>query len=231
MEAKGAVNMATVLIAAPENAFRGAVEAALEREFQIVTCGCFEDAARLIWQHQPQALLLDLQMRDALYLLEHLGGLLPQVVITVSDCYCPETARNLPRLGVSYHLLRSGGDAARCHLHAFLDQQDIPHSPQQITAMHLNTLGFSPSGGYEDLRLGAPLFAQDPTMPMNKVFYPAVANLRGRANWQQVEKAIRDAKQAAYRNRDDAVWQRYFPDTSRCPRNREFIARIAEFLR
>ena len=224
--------MATVLIAAPESPFRGAVEAALEREFQIVTCSCFEDAARLIWQHQPQALLLDLQMRDALYLLEHLEGLLPPVIITVSDRCLPETARKLPELGVSYHLPRTcSGDAAGCHIHAFLEQPEFSRSPQQIAAMHLQILGFSPSGGFQDLRLGAPLFAQDPTMPMGKVFYPAVAALRGRANWQQVEKAIRDAKAAAYRHRDDEIWQRYFPDTSRCPRNREFIARIAEFLK
>ena len=96
--------------------------------------------------------------------------------------------------------------------------------------MHLQILGFPPCGGFHDLRLGIPLFAQDTSMPMGKAFYPAVAALRGRENWQQVEKAIRDAKRIAYGCRDDALWRRYFPDTSRCPRNREFIARLAEFL-
>ena len=179
-----------------------------------------------------RALLLDLQLPDALYLLEHLEGLLPPVILTVSDRYSPEGVRKLPELGVTFSLPRScGGNAVRCHFHAFLNQLEEAASPQQITAMHLTILGFSPSGGFQDLRLGTPLFAQDPTMPMNKVFYPAVAALRGRKTWQQVEKAIRDAKIVAYRNRDDAIWQRYFPDTSRCPRNREFIARIAEFLK
>lgn len=224
--------MTTVLIAAPAGNYRSGMEQALAMDFSVAHCGCMEEAALYLWQYQPQALLLDLQMRDALYLLEHLEGLLPPVILTVSDRDCPETARKLPELGVTFSLPRScGGNAVRCHLHAFLDQLEEAASPQKITAMHLQILGFSPSGGFQDLRLGAPLFAQDPTMPMNKVFYPAVAALRGRANWQQVEKAIRDAKKTAYRNRDDAIWQRYFPDTSRCPRNREFIARLAEFLR
>lgn len=224
--------MTTVLIAAPAGNYRSGMEQTLAADFRVVLCGCMEEAVRCLWQYQPQALLLDLQMRDALYLLEHLEGLLPPVILTVSDCCPPETARKLPELGVSYHLLRTcSADAVRCHLHAFLDQPEFSRSPQQITATHLQILGFSPSGGFQDLRLGAPLFAQDPTIPMNKVFYPAVAELRGRGNWQQVEKAIRDAKRIAYRNRDDAIWRRYFPDTSRCPRNREFIARIAEFLK
>ena len=224
--------MATVLIAAPAGNFRSGMKTALAADFNVLACDCMEDAAQYLWQYQPQALLLDLQLPDALYLLEHLEGLLPPVILTVSDRYSPEAVRKLPELGVSYFLLRScSSDAARCHFHAFLDQPEISRSPQQITAMHLQILGFSPSGGFQDLRLGAPLFAQDPTMPMNKVFYPAVAALRGRKTWQQVEKAIRDAKIVAYRNRDDAIWQRYFPDTSRCPRNREFIARIAEFLK
>jgi len=45
-----------------------------------------------------------------------------------------------------------------------------------------------------------------------------------------VEKAIRAAKEAAYENRNDTVWKEYFPDTSECPKNRDFIARLAEFV-
>jgi len=221
----------TVLIAGPGSAFHRSVEKALEEDCQTVFCSCAEDAARLIWQHQPNALLLDLSMPDALYLLEHLQGLLPQVIVTVSTGYSAALARRLEELGVSYCLLRSCNPhiAAR-HILSFLGQHQNLRTHQDIIAMHLQILGFPPCGGFHDLRLGIPLFAQDTSMPMGKAFYPAVAALRGRENWQQVEKAIRDAKRIAYGCRDDALWRRYFPDTSRCPRNREFIARLAEFL-
>ena len=224
--------MTTVLIAMPESAFRHAVEAALEQDFQTVSCGCAEDAARLTWQHQPHALLLDLSLTDALYLLEHLHGLLPPVIVTVSTDYPAGLPRRLEDLGVSYCLLRScNPQIAARHIRVFLEQRQNLLTPQDIIAMHLQLLGLPPCGGFHDLRLGVPLFAQDTSMPMGKVFYPAVASLRGRETWQQVEKAIRDAKRIAYNRRDDTVWRRYFPDTSRCPRNREFIARLAEFLK
>ena len=46
----------------------------------------------------------------------------------------------------------------------------------------------------------------------------------------KVEKAIRDIKEYAYKHRNDAVWQEYFPGYSRCPTNKEFICCLAEYL-
>ena len=103
-------------------------------------------------------------------------------------------------------------------------------TPQNIVSTHLRILGVPHQGGFDDLRVGTPLFAQAPDMSMTKEFYPAVAKLRGRENWQQVEKAIRAVKETAYANRNDAIWKEYFPDTSQCPKNKDFIARLAEFV-
>jgi len=225
--------MKTVLIVEPSNTFRQALETLLQDHYRMYACSRCEEAARLLWTYQPEGLLIDLQGTDGMYLLENLQGLLPPVTLTLAPKYPPALAQKLLGFGVRYCMrCDCGAEVAACHVRYFLEHGAAPEvtDKQEIVAMHLQTLGIPYGGGFEDLRVGTPLFAQSPQIRMGKEFYPAVAALRGRENWQQVEKAIRDAKAHAYQNRSDTVWQVYFPDTTRCPRNREFIARLAEFL-
>ena len=57
--------------------------------------------------------------------------------------------------------------------------QSSPTAQDTVSA-HLRILGVPPQGGFDDLRVGTPLFAQAPDMSMTKEFYPAVAKLRGK---------------------------------------------------
>lgn len=222
--------METVLILAPEGAQRSALEGALGAHFRVRAAASCEEGAALLWAAQPAALVIALDP-EGLYFLEGLQGLLPEVVMALGEDLPPALAQRLHDLGVCYCLKWGcGADVAAAHLRGFLGQRVQRPDAQEQTAAHLRRLGVPPGGGFEDLRVGAPLFRQDVNGRMGKEFYPAVAALRGRENWRQVEKAIRDARQYAYRHRNEAVWRLYFPDTSRCPRNREFIARLAELL-
>lgn len=79
------------------------------------------------------------------------------------------------------------------------------------------------------------LFSEDPQQRITKEIYPLVARrcgLPGRAG--QVERGMRTVIDAAWKNRDDEIWKRYFPVASdgkiKRPSNAEFISRIAEAL-
>ena len=227
--------MQSILIVEPFEAFRTELETALRKDLLVYSCTNGEEGMRLLRQHQPDGLFLNMRLTDmdGLYFLQQSKFFLPPVMLTIAPSYTPYTEQHLLDLGVAYLLLESCPvRAAARHMRFFLENMHIrvPATAQETIANHLRILGVPHQSGFDDLRVGTPLFAQAPEQSMTKEFYPAVATMRGRDNWQQVEKAIRTAKLAAYRNRNDAVWKEYFPDTSECPTNKDFIARLAEFI-
>lgn len=227
--------MQSVLIVEPFDVFRTDLENTLKKDLLVYSCGTGEEAARLLQAHRPDCLFLNMRLPDVdgLYFLQKMISYRPPVVLTIAPSYTPFVEQHLVDLNVA-HLLTSCCPvrAAAYHIRFFLDHAHVrvPATAQEIVANHLRILGVPHQSGFDDLRIGTPLFAQAPGQSMTKEFYPAVADLRGRDNWKQVEKAIRTVKLAAYRNRNDAVWKEYFPDTSECPTNKDFIARLAEFV-
>ena len=227
--------MKTILIIEPSDFFRSELEKELQKDYQVYTCADGETGMQLLKEHRPHGLFLNLRLRgmDGLYFLMHMDTYRPAVILTIASAYDPCVEQRLLDLGVNYPLLTGCTvRSAAFHMRDFLENADVcvPVTKQETVSIHLRILGVPRHGGFEDLRVGTPLFAQDPEQSMTKEFYPAVAALRGRANWQQVEKAIRSAKEAAYKNRNDVIWKEYFSDTSECPKNRDFIARLAEFV-
>ena len=227
--------MKSILIVEPSDMIRTDLEAQLRTDHRVYACASAEEAEDLLMGCQPEGLLINLRLpgMDGLYFLEQHEQYLPSVIITLAAAYSPQLEQRLADLGVSHMLVTCCPlRTVAHHMRSFLAYSHIrvPASRQDTVSAHLRILGISHHGGFDDLRVGTPLFAQDPSMSMTKEFYPAVATLRGRENWQQVEKAIRAAKEAAYENRNDAIWKEYFPDTSHCPKNKAFIARLAEFI-
>ena len=51
---------------------------------------------------------------------------------------------------------------------------------------------------------------------------------------KQVEQAIRSAIKKAWKNRDDLIWQCYFPlgsaGRTECPSNRDFLFAVVDFV-
>lgn len=227
--------MKSVLIVEPSHLLRTALEVELQKDYCVYTCENAGEAEFLLRIHRPEGLFLNLRLAgmDGIYFLELTRDCCPATILTIAPAYSPQAEQRLLDLGVAY-LLRSGCPvpAIAHHMREFMelaDRQARPN-PQDTVSTHLRILGVPHQGGFDDLRIGTPLFAQAPDMSMTKEFYPAVAKLRGRENWKQVEKAIRTVKEVAYENRNDAVWKEYFPDTSHCPRNKDFIAKLAEFV-
>ncbi|MBR4291381.1 MAG: response regulator [Oscillospiraceae bacterium] len=227
--------MKTILIIEPSDPFRTGLETDLQKDCRVYSCADAETGMQLLQECRPDGLFINLRLQgmDGLYFLEHMDAHHPTVIITLAAAYSPCIEQRLLDLGVAYPLMTGCSvRTAAHHMRRLLEREDsrILPSKQDTVSTHLRILGVPRNGGFDDLRVGTPIFAQDPGMSMTKEFYPAVAELRGRDNWQQVEKAIRSAKEAAYKNRNDVVWKEYFSDTSECPKNRDFIARLAEFV-
>lgn len=227
--------MKTIVIIEPSDFFRSELEKDLQKDYLVYSCADGEEGLQLIHTHHPDGLFINLRLRgfDGLYVLEHMEPHRPAVITTHATTYSPAVEQKLLDLRVDFPFVTGCAVRSVAHrLRDFMEHTDarVPVTKQETVSTHLRILGVPRQGGFDDLRVGTPLFAQDPEQSMTKEFYPAVAALRGRSNWKQVEKSIRAAKEAAYENRNDAVWKEYFPDTSRCPTNKSFIARLAEFV-
>lgn len=227
--------MQKILIVEPCDIIRAELENELKKDYCLYSCAGAADGMHLLQTVSPDGLFINLRLEgmDGLFFLEEMIDFLPPVIITLAPGYSPQAEQRLLDLGVTYPLLSSVPvRAAARHMRSFLERAGIrvPVTAQETVMTHLRILGVPRQGGFDDLRIGAALFAQDPNMSMTKEFYPAVATIRGRGNWKQVEKAIRSAKESAYAHRNDDVWKQYFSDTSQCPTNKSFIARLAEFV-
>lgn len=85
------------------------------------------------------------------------------------------------------------------------------------------------SVGYRCLVDAVEMYYADPEQSLTKEVYPAVGRCTGQGNGIRVEKNVRDAITAAWREHDPEVWAGYFPKNQK-PTNGQFISRIAEML-
>ena len=83
--------------------------------------------------------------------------------------------------------------------------------------------------GFRFLKIGIPLYAQDPQQRICKELYAGIAGICGAGNWNQVERSIRSAIDAAWQIRSDA-WGKYFPGAETPPTGKTFISRLAQVL-
>jgi len=227
--------MQSVLIVEPSDVLRNELIIELQKHYHVYSCAHSSEGLSLISAHHPDGLILNLLPYgiDGIYFLECMEEQ-PKVILTLSAVYTPHALQRLMDLGVAYSLtIGCPVRAIAHHMRYFMEHvsEAVPPSAQEIAAEHLHKLNLPRWGGYDDLRVAIPLFSQDPKQSMVKELYPAVAVLRNRDNWRQVEKAIRHVKEYAYEHRDDSIWREYFADTSRCPTSKEFIARLAEFIK
>ena len=88
------------------------------------------------------------------------------------------------------------------------------------TPMHLS--------GYRCLCVAISSFAQDISQSMCNELYPTVAKKLGYMDWRAVEFAIRRTILCAWKHRDPEKWEAYFPDITKAPTNKCFIANLAQ---
>ena len=85
--------------------------------------------------------------------------------------------------------------------------------------------------GYRQLLFLIPCYALDHSQSLTKELYPHAARHFGYSSWQPVERTVRIAIMDAWNQRDDKIWNKYFPGIATPPSNKQFIATIAEEIK
>lgn len=218
------------LIADTEEEFREALARALSPGFRVLCCARGDEAAALLESEKPDLLILDLSLPglEGLSLLEQLPQRPPVLVVT--DLISPYVHNTLIRLGVAYAMRKP------CSVQTVADRAfDLLHSQSDPNAAPLGvllvSLGFS-SGrhGFQHLLTGIPLLAENRNQQLSKELYDTIAELDN-SSAGAVEKAIREAIRDAWASGCRTEWSRCFPGMNRCPRNKEFLFRIADLIR
>jgi len=226
--------MQRLLIADGSELFACALQDALGSAFEIQICtdGC--DTLALLEEYQPDVLVLDFHLprKDGITILRQ-ATYRPAIILGLANYISPYLCQMAAALNIT-HLMNSPTveAVAAC-------VQDLicrPVSPTEtelvdLVRFYLQILKFRTKlRGYDQLCAGLPMYIADPHIPLNKVLYPAIAQITGSTSGDAVEHSIRHAIENAWKRREHAVWSRYFPVDANghipCPSNGEFMDAI-----
>ena len=220
-----------VLIADPSEEFREALALALSPQFQVLTCARGDEVTALLASTQPELLILELSLPglDGISLLEQLPEHPPVLVVT--DLINDYVYRALLRLGVAYAIRKP------CPIQSVADRAlDLVRParmsrPPEGLQEALIRLGL-PCGrhGFQHLLTGLPILARKRNQQLSKELYDTIAVL-DHSTPAAVEKAIREVIRDGWSTGDRREWNRIFPGLKRCPRNKDFLFRLADLLR
>lgn len=227
--------MRKLLIAIDDDVLQRALTAQLRREYDITVCADGGTAADLLRSLRPDALILELMLpvKDGLYILEECSDVLPSAIMCVCD-FCNEyIAQTATDLGVDFIFRRPCQPRAvavrLAHLMNFLPAPDH-RDWQNLTGEILLKFQFTPKhDGFRFLKVGIPLYAQDPQQRICKELYVSIASICGAGSWSQVERSIRSAIDAAWHTGSDA-WKVHFPDAQAPPTGKTLISRLSQLL-
>ncbi len=229
-----------LLIADSTQEFCIALESVLQDTFHIKIAHSATEAMALLDSFAPQVLVLDVTLagQDGIAVLEYAAqhGHKPKTLATTlfrSDYIFAK----LTELGVSYVLMKP------CDLKIAAERvreiaQDWSILPARNDAQRLSeillALGLMPKhNGYHYLTTAVAIYTADRTQSLTKELYAAVGAVYG-VGWQQVERSIRTALEAAWERRDEGIWCRWFPAGAirmgKRPTNGQVICCLAECL-
>ena len=232
-----------LLIADSGEDFRLALSQALQGAYYVRSCGNGKEALELLRSFRPDVLVLDpmIPELDGISMLESAAaaGIRPMVLVTTAfiNSYLTDSAE---RLGIGYIMRKPCDIPATVARIADLSQRLQPPAltlpdPRNNVSNLLLALGIPTKlRGYNYLREAILLMAKEPGQSITKELYPKVAALC-HCEAKHVERSSRSAIQAAWQNRDERIWQLYFPPgadhTIPRPSNGSFITRLADSLR
>lgn len=204
----------------------------LQKDFEVLLCHDAVTAGIRMEEH-PDAMILQLELAgtDGLTFLEQLTWR-PAVILVIGAVFTPYVAQKIYDLNIGYTLrFPVSFLAVTNRIRDMLKDREYRHMDHQSTAAsHLRVLGISPDkGGGKHLRVGIPLYAQNPEQKVTQELYPAIACCCGTSSGI-VEHSIRNTIHAAWKQRNAEDWKEYFPGRSRCPGNKVFISTLAEKL-
>ena len=225
----------TILIADDNDDFRVNLCHALTPHFIVYCCQTGKEVITQVRTRKPDILIMDLLLREldgisALKQITHLPQ--PPAVLVITTFLSDYVDRSLPEMGIR-DLMRKPCDlkAAVSRVRRIAKDYVPPISPRAelIVSRLLSSVNISTHmDGCAQLRAAIPLFARDPSTPLNKVIYAEVAQVCGHENPQQVERSIRNAIDKAWSNPIGQSQSHFFPQGK--PTSKVFISRLAEEL-
>ena len=232
--------MQKLLIADGSSIFSSVLANALQDRFQITVCADGKTALELLQKEQPDALILNLMLphTDGLTVLQK-SAFHPRVILAITMHLSSYVEQSIAALGIDYTMVCPSVEAVVTRLDDLTRQSSLPAESIDLHALtkhHLHILNMPTHlEGYRQLCLALPMFTENPQQLLTKELYPEVAKQWGSKDGRSVEHSIRKAIQAAWHQRDNALWRKYFAVNHQghipCPTNKEFICRLAEILR
>ena len=232
--------MQKLLIADGSVIFSSVLANALQDRFQITVCADGKTALELLQKEQPDALILNLMLphTDGLTVLQK-SAFHPRVILAITMHLSSYVEQSIAALGIDYTMVCPSVEAVVTRLDDLTRQSSLPAESIDLHALtkhHLHILNMPTHlDGYQQLCLALPMFTENPQQLLTKELYPEVAKQWGSKDGRAVEHSIRKAIQAAWHQRDNALWRKYFAINHQghipCPTNKEFICRLAEILR
>ncbi len=223
----------SILIADPLEAFRSALADSLMPEFQVQVCASGEEALAILARQMPDMLVLALRLpgMDGIEVLRRMAQRDWQPrVLAITDDSTDFLGYILGQLGVSYALTRSASvSTAAQRAREILDFSQFGDCPERLERIMGELSMPLERQGCQNLRTGLPMLARHRDQRLSKELYDAIA-ARNRTTTDGVEKSIREAIHTGWNRGDRSVWLRYFPGITRCPRNKEFLFRLAQLL-
>lgn len=203
---------------------------ALKEDYNITFCHSAEEAAELLHQ-EYDGMILDLFLpgTDGLTLLEQANNHIPPVVLVLTRLLTPYIIQSIETLCGGYILRIPCSDRVIVHrMEDMFQKFDSPalDSTSITTRYHLLRLSLSPGKGFYRIMEILPDFDPEKSPCLFNDFYLALAK-KDSVTVDAIDNSIHRTIQHAYTRRNDAVWKEYFPDTSRCPKNKTFISAVA----
>lgn len=207
----------------------------MRNEFDLTICGSALDCMNLL-QEDFDGMILDLFLpeTDGLTLLERMADRRPPVILVLTRLYSDYILQALESCGVGYVIrIPCPIEEVKNRMNDMFRKFDTPASedPLDRVRYHLRRLGLSPRwNGYHHLMYILPLYDPYGTSALFSTFYQDLA-ARNSVTVDAIDNAIHQTIRRAYEKRNESVWAAYFPDTSQCPKNKDFIASIAEQIK
>lgn len=224
--------MLKLLIADPSEPFARSLGAELRGEFEIQICTDGKAASEKLRTFQPDALVLNVMLphKDGLTVLQE-SSFKPRIILGIMPHNFEYAYQRAIDLGVQFILIAPAISALRIRLIDMLKTTSANADPAEQASVHLHILNFHTHlDGYRQLCVGIPIFAQNPGQLLSKELYPAIAEALNLTDPRTVEHSVRKSIADAWRRRDPAVWDKYFPPSKRPPNNKAFLSAIAELL-
>lgn len=228
----------TILLADSSEEFLQELHRLLRQKYRLFSCSDGKHALELLCREKCDMIVLDLMLPglDGITLLEQAAQAhLHPVILAVTPLLNDYVLRCADRLKIRY-LVRKPCDVMAVASRVEDLLQTLPAPPakpdeKQVAADLLLSLGLSPKhDGYNYLIEAICRYARDPNQAFTKVLYPSVGKVF-RHNGGHVERSIRNALDAAWKRRDAALWDPYFPPSQTRPASAAVISRFAEEVR